>query len=417
MTCNRLVFLLLLTVLPSTAMGSSLADYLAQAAAHHPALVRLDAEREAVAATRRVVTALPDPELRFGLMLDPVETRVGPQRWSMGFRQSFPWFGTLGLRGRAVDAQTAEASARRVSRHLTILQDVRVTWFELAWLDRAVATTEAHLRVVADWEDVARTRYASGEGMYADLMRIQMELGLVEDRLNSLRSRRPTLAADLNIAAGLPADTPVDSPVGIPIVEPLPDQTILLDRQRRGHPDLDSIDARTALFSARGDLAAKHAFPRLTLGLDYIAVDPAAMTVEDSGRDPVIARFGLSLPLWRGAYGAERAAAAASVRAVAAERRDLAERLRARLKTALYQYEDAVRRAALYGETMLPRARRAFESLLAAYGTGEAAYLDLIDVARMLLEYELARDRALADQGIAAAAVMVLVGDDESVSP
>lgn len=413
MTSLRILMFMLFAVLPATAAGASLTDYLARAE-RHPALVRLDAEREAVAAGRGAVTALPDPELRVGLMLEPVETRVGPQRYSLGIRQSFPWFGTLGARGRTVDARTAEAAARLASHRLTIRRDVRVAWIELAWLERAVAVTAEHLRLVAGWEAVARTRYSTGEGAYEDLMRIQMELGVVEDRLRSLEARRPVLAANLNAAAGVSTDTPVDGPLALPVVETSADRADLIAGLRRTHPDLAAVDARSDRFAARADLAVKTGRPRLMVGLDYIATDPAAMDVEDSGLDPIIARFGLTLPLWRGRVAAERDAAAAGARAASAERLDLEQRLIARLETALFDYEDAGRKIDLYGETLLPRARRAFESLLSAYGTGEAAYLDLIDIARTLLEYELARDRARADRGIAAAAVTALTGEGET---
>lgn len=39
--------------------------------------------------------ALPDPRLNFGEYFREVETRVGPQRQSVGLSQMFPWFGTL----------------------------------------------------------------------------------------------------------------------------------------------------------------------------------------------------------------------------------------------------------------------------------------------------------------------------------
>ncbi len=406
------LLLILLAMVPRIVVGLTLDDYLERAAAAHPALARLVADRDAVAAGRGALTALPDPELRFGLMLESVETRVGPQRWSLGVRQSFPWFGTLGARGRTQDALVREADTRLAARRLEILRDVRTAWVELAWLGRAEDTAAAHLRLLTVWEDVARTRYAAGEDAYEDLMRIQMELGLAEDRLRSLRARRPSLATALNAAVGLAADTPVAAPEDLPVFAAPGAADELVARQRRRHPELAAVDARVELHEARADLAAKNGWPRLTLGVDYIATDEAVPAMEDSGLDPIVARFGLTLPLWRGRVASERAAAASGAASAAAQRRDLEQRLRARLESALFDHGDATRRAELYGRTLLPRAHRAFDALLSAYGAGEASFTDLIDVVRTLLEYGLARDRALADRSIAAAAVAALAGDE-----
>ncbi len=409
---RKLLYLipLLLAVQAAAESGSSLTTYLAHARDHHPELARLAAERGAVAATRGAATALPEPELSLGWMIEPVETRVGPQKYALGVRQAIPWFGTLGLRGREVDARAAEAGERLAAHRLSLLRGVQYAWFELAWLGRAIATTDEHLRLVAGWEEVARTRYASGNGSYEDLMRIQIELGAVEDRLRSLRDRRPAYAATLNAAAGLPPDTPVAPPADIPAVDLLPAAAELYDLQERHHPLLRAADARAEVFAVRRLLADKGGYPRLSLGLDYIATDPADAPVPDSGKDPLIARLGLSLPIWRGSVGAERQAAAAGAAAVAADRRGLLQTLKARLSRAIFDFDDAGRTAALHEGTLLPRARRAFESLLAAYGAGEAGYLDLIDISRSVLEFELARDRALADRGLAEAAVHALTG-------
>jgi outer membrane protein TolC len=409
---SRWVFPILLLA-AATALagdGTSLTIYLARALDGHPALESLSSARASVAASRSSATALPEPELSLGWMVEPVETRVGPQRYALGLRQSLPWFGTLGLRGREVDARTAEADARLAARRLAILQEVQTAWFELAWLGRAVETTREHLQLVTGWEEVARARYAAGEGAYEDLMRIQIELGAVEDRLRALRDREPAYAAALNAAAGLPVETPVETPMDIPEVAPLPADAELYDLQRRHHPDLRAADARADLFAARQELAGKAGYPRLSLGLDWIATDPSDVAIPDSGKDPLVARLGLSLPIWRGSYGAQRDAAAAGAAAVAAERRDLVQTLQAALSRAVVDHRDAESRAALYRGTLLPRARQAFDALLSAYGAGEAGYLDLVDAARTRLEFALARDRALADRGIAEAVVHALTG-------
>ncbi len=396
-------------LIPGAPAGGDLGDLLVLAATGHPALVAGRERWSAWTRQRDAVTALPDPVLGIGWQLRSVETRVGPQQAKLSLTQRVPWFGTLGLKGRVVDRRADEAAARWRGRLLAVLRDVQQQWYELAWLGRAIAVTRDHLELVTGWEEVASRRYAAGEGSYADLMRIQLEVGSLEDRLRSLTDRVAAVRAALAAALGLPPDTPLPVPESLPSPRPLPPDS-LLAAWVGDHPDLAALDAQAERFALQGRLAEKKGYPSLSLGLDVIATDPATMDVPDSGKDPVVARLGLSVPLWRGAYRAEREAAQARASAVRADRRDRRWRLLARLEAATFAFHDAVSRQRLHDETLLPRAHQALDAVTSLYATGEAGYLDLIDAERTLLRLTLDRDRALADQGRAEADIVALTG-------
>lgn len=55
------------------------------------------------------VGALPDPQVMFGIFIQPVETRLGAQRANFSASQMFPWFGTLKAQEHAA---TERAKAR-----------------------------------------------------------------------------------------------------------------------------------------------------------------------------------------------------------------------------------------------------------------------------------------------------------------
>ena len=77
---------------------------------------------------------------------------------------------------------------------------------------------------------------------------------------------------------------------------------------------------------------------------------PARMEgVPDSGKDPVIARLGVSLPLWGGKAGARKKSSAGWLAAASAELADTRQQLNARLEAVLYAWREAGRNADLYG--------------------------------------------------------------------
>ena len=101
-------------------------------------------------------TALPDPTLTLVEYLDPVETRVGPQQRGYQLSQSFPWFGTLGVRGDIQRAKAATARARLDEQILAVITRVRTTALELAYLDSSIAVTHNHLMLLGQWEEAAQ---------------------------------------------------------------------------------------------------------------------------------------------------------------------------------------------------------------------------------------------------------------------
>jgi outer membrane protein TolC len=137
------------------------------------------------------------------------------------------------------------------------------------------------------------------------------------------------------------------------------------------------------------------------------AIDP---TIMDSGKDPLIASVSISLPIWFGVYGAREREAEARHAAALGDRRDRENRLAVSVETALYGYEEAVRRLDLYGNTLIPRGRQALEVTRQAFEGGESSFLDLVDAQRSLLEFELSHERARADRAIRRAEIERLIG-------
>jgi len=154
-------------------------------------------------------TTLPEPRLALAAYLAEVETRVGPMQGRVGLTQALPWFGTLDAAGEAAFQESEAAREAFEAARLEALAEVRDAWFELAWLGRALEITRGHRELLLHWESVARTKLETGAGAHADVIRTQVELGKLEDRLRSLEDLRRPLHARLAAALGLPLDAPL----------------------------------------------------------------------------------------------------------------------------------------------------------------------------------------------------------------
>ena len=177
------------------------------------------------------------------------------------------------------------------------------------------------------------------------------------------------------------------------------------------NPEMRALVHETAGAEHAVDLARKDFYPDFSLGVDYIDTGSARVSgIPDSGQDAVLVGISLNIPLHRGKYNAAERAARLRLRSAAQRRQDLGNTLAARAATVLYRLRDAERKIDLYRDALIPKANQSLAATETAYRGGTASFTDFVDAERVLLEFELSFERALADHGQQRAALEQLVG-------
>jgi len=383
------------STVPETQNLRSLVDY---ALANNPE-VNVARERH-IGALARVpqAMALPEPKLTYRYFVNEVETRVGPQEHGIGLSQTLPWFGKRGLQGDAATETARAAQEGIASIQNTVIAEVADAYYELFYLGRSIEIIRGNRDLVLHLERVARARYGAGAATHADVIRAQVELGIIENRLGSLKDRRAPLFARLNALLNRPTTEIFDLP-SILIFEPvLYTDDELLAKVSLHNPDLRATSFEIEAAHRQRERANKNYLPDITLGLDYIATGDARMPgVQDSGDDALSATIGFTLPIWRSKYDAGVKEADAILRQQQFKRDQQLNTFHAETVTALFKLRDAQRQIDLYEKTLLPKANESLVATQRAYSTGAAPFADTIDAQRMLLNFELSFARAITD--------------------
>jgi outer membrane protein TolC len=262
-------------------------------------------------------------------------------------------------------------------------------------------------------EEIARSKYESGTAEHGDVIKAQVELDKLRDRLRTLQDFKHPVAARLNAALNRPAESalpfPTNNSPGV-----LPSGTAqLLEQLKSSNPELKSLDFLAEKDKAAIALARKEFYPDVTLGVDYVQTGDARMAgVSDSGKDPVMVGFSVNIPLWWSKYRAGVREAETRYEATQQDRQDRANRLSTDLQLALFKYQDAERKIALYRDALIPKANQNLEVILRSFEAGRSDFLSLIDAERILLEFQLTYERAVADREQGLATVEKLVGGE-----
>ena len=397
--------------LPQLTDQSQPSDYLAYAALNNPALEA--AFNRWKAALERVPQArsLPDPRFTYRYFIEQVETRVGPQRQSFELAQTFPWFGKLELRSD-VALQAANAARQRYeAEKLKLFYRVKDAYCEYAYWSQAVDITRQNRDLLSYLEQVATTRYKAAAGGHPDVIRAQVELGRMEDRLLSLVDLKSVITARLNAALGRPvgAELPAAKTPTTYTLKAGDDQ--ILQWLQESNPELRALAHEIAREEKAMKLARKDYAPDVTLGVQYVDTGPARMPgVPDSGQDPVLAMFSINVPIWYDKLSAAQREARARYWADAKDKEDRRNSLSAEIKMVLYQVRDAERKINLYRDTLIPKAEQSLKVTEAAFRAGTSTFLDLLESQRVLLDFQLSLQRALANHAQRVAQLEMLVG-------
>jgi outer membrane protein TolC len=360
------------------------------------------------------VSALPDPKLSYGYFIRSVETRVGPQRHRTGISQSLPWFGTLSLKGSQATASAKAELYRFLTKKNKLVFELSKTYAEIAYLYSAIEIMKSNIDLVNSWDEILHERYRSNVGAHSDLVRTQVELGKLEDRLAEVRDMLLPTKVAFNALLNRQAGEAISL-----------DSTLLADASGReaaalaraisdqmissSNPELLMHDALIEAGNHGIQLARKKYYPDLTLGLDYVATGDRD-GASDGGKDALMTVVSLSLPLNWDKYDAGFNEASLNRKSLEAIKKNRLYTLQAEFARAQFTLRDSERRIALYNETLIPKVEEAITTSFTAYQNGQAPFLGILDAERDLLDFGLLLSRARADRLIAIATLHQLSG-------
>ena len=404
---------------PSSASGSASLDTLvATAVAANPAVRAARLRADAARARVGPAGLRPDPMLMVGLRDFPLSNPGFYDNFTMkmvGIRATIPYPGKLRLE-RSVASRDVEASDAAVrATMLDIVRDVRIAYYDVAFLDRALDVVGRNRDVLVDLMKVTETRYSVGHAGQQDVLRARVEAGRLAEQAVTLTEQRNTALASLNAALDRPSSTPLleahvparisraavaDSASGVRFVSaalgaraagsPLPPLVELQALALEASPVLIEHEATIGAGTVRVERARIEHLPDFEVALDY---------GQRSGfRDLVTATVSIPLRLQRrskqdGLIVAARADLAALESEHAARRNGI----RAEVARLAAELERQRAQLALYKTAIIPQGRAALTSALASYQVARVEFLTLLENQATLFNYETEYFRVLTD--------------------
>jgi len=392
--------------------------FIVEALERNPRVLAAASRYEAALDAGAVASTLPDPVFGITQFLSPIETRVGPQSTVLSISQAVPWFGTLGSRAELAEHEAAAMEEMVLAERAETVMQVKHAYYELGFIDEALATTREGLELLRHYEALARARYAQGVGLQQAVIKLQAEVTQELNQVRVLERQRVDAEVTLNALRDRAPETPIETvSLGVrPEVDF--DLDKLYEAARHYRPELRASSYRIEKTEQALDLAHRTGRPGFTVGAAWTNVlrrrDIAGELTppEDDGKNAFSLSLGVKLPLFSGKYDAGVRESAGRVAAARSEHHSNVRSVEASVRAVSFRIQTLDEQLALYENALLPQSEQALTSSEAAYSTGTVGVLDLLDSERMLLEVRLGRTRLQADFLRACAELERVVGQN-----
>jgi len=331
--------------------------------------------------TIRSAGALDDPEIGFSMKDIPTDTwamnREPMSQKMLEMAQRFPFFGKRRLRSEVA----AEQSHSEEYTYHDKVNEVRAKVVAAYWsLSMAYSDFDLTQRSKQAWEQVvkvAETRYAVGQGLQADVLQAQVELGNYLDRLFQWTQKQQSFQAELNALRSSPPQTSVARPQPLkPRVFALKLDELLAQAESR--PQLQALKALITKQEKAVDLAKKDYFPDMTVGAAYGFRDTLAPPFNQKQADMFTGRVMFNIPIWQGSKIKPKIREEMAKQDAAKEAHQSAlNQLAAAIKDRHAKLQRLAKQIALFDQGIIPQARQAASASLAAYQVGTLPYSQL----------------------------------------
>jgi outer membrane protein TolC len=453
----------LLQIIPGYSQSDSLINYLEIAAKNNPVVLQRFNEYKASLQKIQQAGSLADPELSIGVFLKPMELVSGNQVADLRLMQMFPWFGVLKY---AKDEMSLMANAKFElfrDAKLQVCYDVQRTWNELYKVENEIAISEKNIEILKTIERLSIVRFKSplalssgtsastpgnnsalsqnnsagssvmqsmgnsesnpgstesipasssmpsvsmrsfGSQGLADIYRIQIEEGDLDNNIESLKSQKKTTIAIFNSYLNRSPESPLFISATSTTDSLNYSLIAVSDSMLANNPMLDMLDYEKQSLEAREKMVSRMGYPMVGAGVNYSLINRNEMSTSSmNGKDMIMPMVTLTLPIYRKKYTAMKAEAEFMKEAALMNYQSTSNSLQNEYYQAVQLYNDAQRRIKLYN-SQYDLATRSLKLIMKSFSVSAAELTDVLRVRQQTFDYELKKIQAITDLNTSAA--------------
>ncbi len=357
----------------------TLAETEDRALAAEPGQQALQAEAMALSARGVAAGVLPDPRLRVGLNNFPIHsggfTTEGMTQAVIGLRQVFSAGKTRSITSHRFDFLAGALRQSAKARGRDVLSAARNAWLDLYYWEVTHDLVAESRPFFRDLASTTRSLYALGRKSQQDVLRAELELSRLDDRLIEIERQRSHAKAGLSEWIGQEALRSVARK--LPSWDQLPTLGSMQATLQQ-HPTLQAADSQIDAHDAGVELANERRKPDWEMDFSYGYRDGTLLSGA-SRSDFITLGVTIGLPVFRKKAVDSRLSAALQERIAAQlSREQILRGLHSQLLAEYAKWQNLTRRLSLYDERILSQTRDHAEATLLGYQSDKGNFADVM---------------------------------------
>lgn len=355
------------------------------------------AKTEAARHRPAIVSALDDPVVSAAVDHKPLDKMMNSDR-SITVEQNFPLSRVRAHRRMAAEADVGKYEGESGKALLKVQAEAAQAFFMLHERRRMAALVQKQHGLAAQLVTMAAGRHAIGAASQLDVLRAEVEMARLRNRLAVSAADIRSAEAMFNTAVGLPPGSPVpdlDLEDQFERIARIPHLGPALEEALTHHPGVQVSKAEIRRARAEVDVMKSMYAPMAMAMVRFGMAD--TMT---AGRGYML-MVGVSVPIWFDRLKAGVGEARAMQSMAEADREAMLTMIQGDVVSTLETLRGAAASYSTFGTDLIPRAERAIGPAMAEYASGRVPLASVFEAARALWSAQEEQVMAEAAMGLA----------------
>ena len=335
---------------------------------------------------------LPNPMLMLGLMNLPTNTFSFNQepmtQKAIGLQQGIPFPGKLSAMEDAAAIDTLIIDKEIKDAENEIRKNVKNKYYSLSFFRKSIRLAEESKKLLEKISEVVSTKYSVSTASQQNLIKVQLEITNISDKIEDLKSKESSTLSELNALLLREVNSPIQTKTfdSIKTLDVTVKQLDSLSRTNR--PFLQGIQLSKEKGKLKQNVAEKDYLPNFTLGVQYGQRGVLEKTGMEQS-DFLSFSLGISLPINYGGKISSKVDEAISMQELYSQQYYQAlQYLNGVFGTDVADLNSLVERINLFQDGLLPQAQQNLSSTLASYQVNKVDFINVIDAQNQLFKIE-----------------------------
>ena len=334
-------------------------------------------------------TNLPDPMLTFGLMNMPTNSFSFNQEPMtgkvIGLSQAIPYPGGLSAAAdvKSVDTLIVREEIQNVKNE--IKKNISISYYDLQFVREEQKLNNERINLLNQILEVVKSKYEVGNASMQNIIKVEVELTRVTDKIEVLNGKENALVAEINSLLLRKENQPIDSENSSNYELSPIDFEPLLNSAINNQPNLKGIKFSEHKANLMEEQAEYEFYPNFNLGVQYSQRDNNKITGMDY-KDFLSVVAGISLPINYGGKKTAKVNEAKYLQSLYQEAyQSSIQELSGSISIIQAKISELIARNKLNSNRLLPLAEQSLNVSLADFQVGKIDFVNVINAEKEIL--------------------------------